>query len=79
MLGENSDRPDLEELDNKMNAALDAIDNLDSNDSDNADQIDNANEVVDQFTKIDNLNDKDQVKNFLNQDNVQKINKNNDA
>jgi type IV secretory pathway VirB6-like protein len=79
LLDENSDRPDLEELDDKMNEALDAIDNLDPNDSDNADQIDNANEVVDQFTKIDNLNDKEQVKNFLNQDNVQKINKNNDS
>ena len=79
LLGEDSDRADLEELDDKINDAFDNIDNLDPDDADNAEQIDNAKEVLDQFAKIDNLKDKDKVEKFLDQDNVKNIKNNSDA
>ena len=79
LLGENSDRPDLEELDDKMNDALDNIDNLDPDNADDAEQINNAKEVLDQFAKIDNLKDKDKVEKFLDQDNVKNIKNNRDS
>ncbi len=70
---ENSDRTDLDELDEVVNDAQDIIDG----DDDSA--ADNAKEVLEQFVKIDNLKDEGIVKNFLNQDNVKNIIKKSDV
>jgi CHAD domain-containing protein len=70
---ENSDRTDLDELDELVNDAEDIIDG----DDDSA--ADNAKEVLEQFVKIDNLKDEGIVKNFLNQDNVKNIIKKSDV
>ena len=72
LLDENSDRTDLEELDEIVNDAQDIIDSDD-------DGADNAKEVLEQFVKIDNLKDEGIVRNFLKQDNVKNIMKKSDV